>query len=92
MSNKRIAKMIQDKGYEKEKITGDSNEPKSIDKIKSLDVRRIEGARKGKGSIKNGIQFIQGFKIVIHPSCVEFIKEIYNYIYATDKKKGKKLK
>ncbi|MRB37228.1 PBSX family phage terminase large subunit, partial [Bacillus thuringiensis] len=64
MSNKRIAKVIEEKGYSKEKITADSAEPKSIDEIKSLGIRRIEGARKGKDSVNNGIQYIQDFKIV----------------------------
>ncbi len=91
MSNKKIAQMIESKGYSKERIIADSAEPKSIDEIKSNGIRRITGARKGKDSINNGIQFIQGFKVVVHPTCVNFIKEINNYIYDTDRKTGKRL-
>ena len=46
---------------------------------------RISGARKGKDSILNGIQWIQDFEIIIHPRCVNFITEISNYTWDTDK-------
>ncbi|MBG9772409.1 terminase [Brevibacillus laterosporus] len=91
MSNKRIAQMLERKGYAKERIIADSSEPKSIDEIKSLGIRRIKGARKGKDSVNNGVQFLQDFEVIIHPRCINFIKEINNYIYDTDKKTGKRL-
>ena len=55
MSNKMIADMIKYKGYSKEIITADSSEPKSIDELKSLGIRRVQAAAKGKDSILNGI-------------------------------------
>lgn len=84
LSNKRIAEKIKEMGYGKERITADSAEPKSIDELKSLGLR-IKGAMKGKDSIKNGIQWIQDLEIVIHPRCVNFITEISNYTWDTDK-------
>jgi phage terminase large subunit len=51
---------------------------------------RIKGARKGKDSINNGIDFIQDFHIIIHPRCVNFLTEISNYTWDKDKF-GKKL-
>lgn len=45
----------------------------------------IRRARKGKDSVNNGIQFIRGYKIIIHPSCVNFITEISNYTWDKDK-------
>ena len=84
MSNKRIAETINGMGYGKERITADSAEPKSIDELKSLGLR-VKGAMKGKDSIKNGIQWIQDLEIVIHPRCVNFITEISNYTWDTDK-------
>ncbi len=84
MSNKRIAESIVDMGYRKEKITADCAEPKSIDELKSLGLR-VKGAKKGKDSINNGIQWIQELEIIIHPRCVNFITEISNYIWDTDK-------
>ena len=85
MSNKMIYEHIQYMGYAKEKIVADSAEPKSIDELKSLGLRRIEAAKKGKDSINNGIQFIQNFEIIIHPRCVNFITEISNYTWDKDK-------
>ena len=83
MSNKMIADMIKYKGYSKEKIVGDSSEPKSIDDIKRQGVYKIKGARKGKDSILNGIQYIQDFKIYVHPKCENTLIELSNYVWDT---------
>lgn len=85
MTNKMIYAKIYEKGYSKEKIYADSAEPKSIDELRELGLINIRKARKGKDSINNGIQYIKGFKIYIHPKCVNFITEINNYIWDTDK-------
>lgn len=85
MTNKMIYAKIYEKGYSKEKIYADSAEPKSIDELRELGLINIRKARKGKDSINNGIQYIKGFKIYIHPKCINFITEINNYIWDTDK-------
>lgn len=84
LSNKKIYENITEMGYAKERITGDSAEPKSIDELYSYGLR-IKGAVKGKDSIMNGIQFIQDFEIIIHPRCVNFLTEISNYTWDKDK-------
>ena len=84
LSNKRIYESIVKMGYSKEQITGDSAEPKSIDELKGLGLR-INGAKKGKDSVNNGIQWIQDLQIIIHPRCVNFLTEISNYTWAKDK-------
>ena len=84
LSNKRIYESIVKMGYSKEQITGDSAEPKSIDELKGLGLR-IKGAKKGKDSVNNGIQWIQDLQIIIHPRCVNFLTEISNYTWAKDK-------
>ncbi len=85
MKNREIAEEIMRKGYRKEKITADCAEPKSIDELRDLGLYRIQNSRKGKDSINNGIQYIQDFKIIIHPRCVNFITEISNYTWDKDK-------
>lgn len=90
MSNERIHTKVTKMGYAKERITADSAEPKSIDRLRELGLSRIRKARKGKDSINSGIDFIQDFKIIIHPRCVNFLTEISNYTWAIDKF-GKKL-
>lgn len=84
LSNQKIAEKVKSMGYGKERITGDSAEPKSIDELRSLGLR-IKGAAKGKDSINNGIQWIQDLEIIIHPKCVNFITEISNYTWDQDK-------
>lgn len=90
LSNEKIYANINEMGYTKEKITADSAEPKSNDRLRDLGLHHIKGARKGKDSINNGIDFISDFKIVIHPKCVNFLTEISNYTWDKDKF-GKKL-
>lgn len=84
MSNKAIADAIKGMGCGKEQITADSAEPKSIDELKSMGLR-VKPAAKGRDSVKNGVQWIQDLEIIIHPRCVNFITEISNYTWATDK-------
>ena len=83
MSNKMIADMIKYKGYSKELITADSSEPKSIDDLKHMGIYRVRPAKKGKDSILNGIQFIQDFKIYVHPKCENTLIELSNYVWNT---------
>jgi phage terminase large subunit len=87
MLNSDIADMLRHKGRAKELIVADSAEPKSIDELKKLGIARVRPARKGKDSIANGIQFLQQFEIIVHPSCTNAILELNNY--AWDTKNGK---
>lgn len=89
LSNKAIAERIKELGYRKERITADSAEPKSIDELKNYGLN-VKGAVKGKDSIVHGIQWIQDLEIIIHPRCVNFLTEISNYTWDTDRF-GKKL-
>ena len=85
LSNKAIFDEISKLGYTKERITADCAEPKSIDELKGLGIRRIEGAKKGKDSVNNGIQWIQDLEIIVHPRCVNFLLEIGLYSWRKDK-------
>lgn len=85
LTNKAIYENIKSMGYIKERIRADSAEPKSIDELRELGIYNIRAARKGKDSVNNGIQYIQGFKIIIHPRCVNFLTEIGNYTWDVDK-------
>lgn len=85
MSNEMIYEEVLRLGYVKEKITADSAEPKSIDRLYNLGIKRIRKARKGKDSVNNGIDYIQNFKIYVHPRCVNFLTEISNYTWDEDK-------
>ena len=87
MTKKDIYSEINYKGYSKEKIIADSAEPKSIEELRRLGLKRIRAARKGPDSILFGIQKLQDYKIYVHPKCENYIVEINNYVW--DTKDGK---
>lgn len=91
LSNEAIAEKVTALGYAKEKIVADSAEPKSIDRLYDLGLRRIRRARKGRDSVRYGIDNIRDYHIIIHPRCVNFLTEIGNYTWKEDTKTGKKL-
>lgn len=89
MKNQDIYDTLKYKGFDNARICADSEDPKSIDELKDLGLNRIYGAKKGKGSVKAGIQKLQDYKIFVHPRCVNTIVELSNYIWAADKDTGK---
>lgn len=91
LSNEEIAEKITRMGYGKERIKADSAEPKSIDRLWDLGIRRITRAKKGRDSVRYGIDNLRDYHIIIHPKCVNFITEISNYTWREDPKTGRKL-
>ncbi|HZJ99685.1 MAG TPA: PBSX family phage terminase large subunit [Tissierellaceae bacterium] len=89
MKNRDIHSTLKYKGFERVRICADSEDPRTIDELKDLGLYRMFGAKKGKGSVKAGIQKLQDYKIYVHPSCVNTIVELSNYVWATDKDTGK---
>lgn len=83
--NDQIAGAIKDMGFSKSIILADSAEQKSIDEIKRLGVPRIKPCAKGKGSILQGIQKLQQYEIIVHPSCENVREELENYSWKKDK-------
>ncbi len=90
VTNKEIADAIRNKGYGSEVIVCDSAEPKSIAELQDEGIK-AEPSRKGKDSVNYGIQLIQNYKIIVHPRCIEFTKNILNYCWKKDPKTGKLL-
>lgn len=80
-----IISMIYKKGMQNARIIADSAEQRLITEIRSKGIRRLSASLKGKGSIMQGIQFIQGFKVYIHPSCEHTIEEFNTYTFKQDK-------
>lgn len=91
MSNEDIFSSVMSMGYGKERIIADSAEPKSIDRLRRLGLYRIKAARKGRDSVNNGIDYIQSFKLIVHPKCVNFLTELSNYTWDTSRETGAKL-
>jgi phage terminase large subunit len=63
----------------------DSARPESIDYCRRHGVPKMKPAIKGKGSIEDGITFLQGQDIVIHPRCVNMKREADRYSYKRDR-------
>lgn len=66
----------------------DSARPETIDYLRRHGFPRIKGAKKGKGSVEDGISFLQGLDLVVHPSCVNLQRELASYAYRIDKRTG----
>lgn len=81
--NHEIAERIKEMGYAKERIIADSAEPKSIEELYREGISRIEGAQKG--AVLHGIQKLMRYTIIVHPKCVNTMREISNYAWQTDK-------
>ncbi len=87
-SNGYIKRKITEKKYSKKLITGDSEDPRTINELKILGLR-MEPAIKGQNSVLHGIQKIQDYKIIVHPRCTNTIIELSNYVWDVDPKTGK---
>lgn len=67
----------------------DSARPESISYLQKHGMPRATSARKGKGSVEDGIEYIKSFdRVVIHPDCPETYKEFRLYAYKTDRLSG----
>lgn len=85
MLTDEIFNMLVKKGLQNAEMTADSAERRLIQELINKGIRRIRASVKGKGSIMQGILFIQGFKVYIHPSCVHTIEEFNTYTFTQDK-------
>jgi phage terminase large subunit len=83
LSNKQIADVL--KNQEKFAVCmADSAEPKSIDEIMSYGCA-MQPAKKGKDSIRQGIQWVQDQRISITKRSVNTIKEYRSYMWESSK-------
>jgi len=82
LSNKQIADILTNQP--KSLVVPDSAEPKSNDELKLYDIN-IFPAKKGQGSVSQGIQFVQDQRCSVTKRSVNLIKEYRNYIWLVDK-------
>ena len=74
-------------GSDKWIITADSARPETISYMNRHGFR-IRGAKKGAGSVDEGVKFLQSYTIVIHERCKHLVDEVSLYSYKTDKLTG----
>ena len=74
-------------GISKQKMYCDGAEPDKVDYLRRNGFNAVS-AKKGAGSVKAGISFLQDMRIICHESCVNVAAELGNYVYLKDKKTG----
>jgi phage terminase large subunit len=66
-------------------ITADSARPETISYLQKHGYPKIVAAAKGADSVKEGVIFLQGYDIVVHPRCKHTIDELTMYSFKVDK-------
>lgn len=69
---------------EKWPIIADSARPETISHMQKNGFPKIQGAVKGADSLKEGVEFLKSFDIIVHPRCTHLINELSSYSYKTD--------
>lgn len=69
-------------------IRADSARPETISHMQKHGYPRLEPAKKGPGSIEEGIVFLQSLNIVVHPRCKRTVNELTYYKFKVDKHTG----
>ena len=69
---------------EKWPMVADSARPETISHLRKNGFPKITSAIKGPKSVEEGVGFLQGFDIVVHPRCTHTIDELTLYSYKTD--------
>lgn len=80
-------------------VIADSARPENISYLSkpisatggSFQIPRIKPAKKGKGSVEDGVDFIKSHHNIIHPECIETHKEFKMYQYKVDRQSGQVL-
>lgn len=74
-------------GARRWKILADSARPETISYMRRQGFN-IAPAKKGQGSVEDGIEFLKSYDIVVHPRCRHTIDELTLYSYETDRLTG----
>lgn len=74
-------------GAKKWVIRADSARPETISYMKRQGFK-IKPAKKGAGSVEEGISFLQSYDIIIHPRCKRTIDEFIHYSYKVSQLTG----
>ena len=84
MSNKQLADFLNALEKPQTLVVADSAEPKSIDELRSYGIN-IVGSKKGKDSVKAGIQLVQDQPISVTRRSYNILKEQRNYMWFVDR-------
>jgi len=71
-------------GFNNNYVTCDSSEPKSIQELQTESIS-ARGAKKGKDSVNFGVQWLQGYEIIISSNCINAKREFTTYHWKKNK-------
>lgn len=69
---------------EKYWLTADTARPETISHLRNNGFPRIAPALKGARSLEEGVEFLKGYDLIVHPRCQHLIDELTHYSYKTD--------
>jgi phage terminase large subunit len=69
-------------------IIADSARPETISYLQRHGFPQVKAAKKGPGSVEEGIEFLKAYTIVIHPRCEHTQREFTVYSFKIDQKTG----
>jgi phage terminase large subunit len=70
--------------HDRDQIKADSSQPGTIEFLNKRGLN-VVAAHKGPGSVKSGIQFLQGYDLIIDPKCEHLREEARLYSWSTDR-------
>lgn len=82
-----VVEAIREMQLTKTKLYVDAAEPRTIQFFRKEGLNAVASA-KGRDSVRSGIEFLKNHKIVVHPSCKNFIHELENFSYIKSKQTG----
>jgi phage terminase large subunit len=71
-------------GIRKWPLIGDTARPDTIRYLQQHGFPLCRAAKKGAGSLEDGIEFLRSYDIVVHPACIHTIDELTLYSYKVD--------
>jgi len=66
-------------------MIADSQRPDTISYMQRHGYPKMEACVKGANSVKEGVIFLQGYDIIVHPRCIHTSDELTAYSYVVDK-------
>jgi phage terminase large subunit len=66
-------------------IRADSARPETISYMQRNGFPKMRPAKKGAGSVEDGVEFLKSYDIVVHPDCENAVFEMGSYSYKVDK-------
>lgn len=82
-----LASAICNMNLDKTKIFVDSSEARTIQFFRNEGIN-ASPCLKGAGSVRAGLMFLQDHLIIVHPKCVELMRELENFSYIKSKVTG----